>query len=190
MPLLTLSLVVIGIGIIGWRVKAQGGWRNFSPPVMRLALLPVIGLGLQYFALQLAGGTERVILYAVSLILLIGFFVVNWKQRALGLLAIGFLLNLVPILFNGGYMPITPEAMTALHPATTQWIEGLTRAGSKDIILSAGRAPFWFLGDVLVVSHPFPMPTAFSIGDLVILAGFGWTIYQFTKNPGVHYEPN
>ncbi|MBI3536660.1 MAG: DUF5317 family protein, partial [Chloroflexi bacterium] len=33
-----------------------------------------------------------------------------------------------------------------------------------------------FLGDIFIVSPPFPLPTAFSLGDILIFFGFTWSI--------------
>jgi hypothetical protein len=106
-------------------------------------------------------------------------------------LAVGYLLNLLPILANGGYMPITPETMSQMHPYTSveQWSSGLLRVGSKDIVLRAAEAPFWFLGDVFVLAPPFPLPTAFSPGDVAIIIGFGWAVHQFTAQRQAGHLP-
>ncbi len=188
MTLFALTLLIVGLGIGGWRITKYRGWGSPAIPVLRLWLLPFIGLALQFGALRWAGGTERIALFALSQALLVLFFGANFKYAPLRLLALGFVLNLLPILLNGGYMPITPEAMASLNPGTRaeQWISGLTRAGSKDIVVSAGEAPFWFLGDVFVLSRPFPLPTAFSVGDVIILIGFGWTVYQFSSPKGAN----
>ncbi len=179
---LTLLVVVACVG--GWQWIRHGRWSNVAPPSLRLMLLPLIGLGLQWVALRLAGGELRVWLFALSHSLLLGFLVANWKYAPLRVVALGYVLNLLPILANGGYMPITPEAMVQLYPHTTveQWHSGLTRVGSKDIVLRAAEAPFWFLGDVFVLAPPFPLPTAFSVGDLVITIGLGWVVHRFTAH--------
>lgn len=186
--LFALTLLIVGLGIGGWRIAKDKGWSSLAPPVLRLWPLPFIGLTLQFGALRWAAGTERITLFALSQGLLLVFFAANFKYAPLHLLALGFAMNLLPILSNGGYMPITPEAMASLNPGTSadQWINGLTRAGSKDIVMSAAVAPFWFLGDVFVLSRPFPLPTAFSVGDVLILIGFGWTVYQFSSPKGAN----
>ena len=70
-------------------------------------------------------------------------------------------------------MPITPETLVQINPGTTevQWPLGVHYGFSKDIILSQEATRLWFLSDILVVPPPFPWPTAFSLGDLLIAAG-------------------
>ncbi|MBI5303791.1 MAG: DUF5317 domain-containing protein [Chloroflexi bacterium] len=187
MTLFAIVLFALGAGILLWQARAHPTHQSSTLPPFRFLLLPVVGLVLQAIALRWAGGIERTILFVLSQCLLVVFFVANRSTPALWLLAVGFLLNLLPMIFNGGYMPITPEAMSKLNPAVAveHWQSGLVRPGSKDIVLPASDAPFWFLGDVFVLSRPFPLPTAFSIGDLVLLVGFGVALYQFSKPKGV-----
>lgn len=189
MTLFALTLLTVGVGISGWQIATQRGLGSVALPSLRIVPLPIVGLGLQLVALRWPGGMERLALLALSQVLLLTFFAVNFKYAPLRLLFVGFALNLLPMLLNGGYMPITPEAMVSLYPGTSpqQWSSGLVRAGSKDIVLPAEVAPLWFLGDVFVISKPFIFPTAFSIGDLIIVVGFGWAVYQFTSNRGVSH---
>ncbi len=180
MILYTLALLSIVVSVVLWRARKQGGWSKIAPSSLSFVLLPIMGLGVQFIALAQARGPQRLILFTLSYGLLLGFVAANWKFSPLRVLAVGFLLNLLAILSGGGYMPITPEAMVALRPETpaSQWISGYTRAGSKDIVLQAGETPVWFLGDVFVVGQPFPFPTAFSVGDVLILIGFAWMVHQ------------
>ena len=192
MPLIAVVLVAIGIAVSLWRRLVQGGKGNFAPPMLRLTLLPILGLGLQFIALRWTNGWERFVPLTLSQVLLLIFFVANWEHRPLRLIAVGVFLNLIPIISNGGYMPITPQAMSTLHPDTepSQWIAGFTHIGSKDMVLPAAESMFWFLGDVFVLRRPFPMPTAFSLGDVAIALGLGWTVYRFSEPSGVQYGPN
>ncbi|MBI3537605.1 MAG: DUF5317 family protein, partial [Chloroflexi bacterium] len=178
MTLYALALFVVALGIAGWRMWTLAGRAAFAPPAFRLMPLGILALALQFVALRWAGGVERIVVFTLSYISLFLFFVANFQSRPLRLLGLGFLLNLLPILFNGGYMPITPEAMASLHPSTTadQWGSGLIRPGSKDIVLTASEARLGFLGDIFIVSPPFPLPTAFSLGDILIFFGFTWSI--------------
>jgi hypothetical protein len=198
MTLFALVLLAVGVGIGGWRMATRGSGRDDAltsldsaqDAPLRLVPLPLIGFGLQLVALQWAGGAERFVLFTLSQALLLLFFAANLRHAPLRLLSIGFALNLLPMLSNGGYMPITPEAVANLHPGTSaaQWSSGLIRAGSKDIVLTAAEAPFWFLGDLFVLGSPFPLPAAFSLGDILILIGFGWTVYQFSPSLGVNND--
>ncbi|MBI5033335.1 MAG: DUF5317 domain-containing protein [Chloroflexi bacterium] len=192
MPFIAVVLVAIGIAVSLWRRLVQGGKGDFAPPNLRWLMLPILGLGLQFIALRWTNGWERFVPFTLSQMLLLIFFVANWKHRPLRLLATGVLLNLIAIVSNSGYMPITPQAMIAIHPdhEASQWIAGFTHTGSKDMVLPTAQSTFWFLGDVFVLRRPFPLPTAFSLGDVAIVIGFGWTVYRFSEPRGVQDEPN
>lgn len=100
-----------------------------------------------------------------------------WRNRRLPagwILALGFLLNAAVMLTNSGLMPIAPETLAVIRPETTpaDWEPGTAHPGSKDIILPASETRLWFLSDIFVIPPPFPLPTAFSPGDVVVLIGF------------------
>jgi hypothetical protein len=188
MPLFALALLFVGMAALIVQILLPRD-QDAIPLTLKLAPLAIVAFGLQLVALRWSAGMERVGLFGLSQVLLLTFFGMNFKRKPMRALAIGFLLNLVPMLFNGGYMPITQTAMVELHPGTNiaDWQIGLVRPGSKDIVVSATDAPFWFLGDVFVVGRQFRLPTAFSLGDLLILIGFGWAVYSFSPPLGGSY---
>ncbi|MBI5877273.1 MAG: DUF5317 domain-containing protein [Chloroflexi bacterium] len=148
---------------------------------MRAIYLPFVALGVQAWALRGDDGSHRLGLMALSFVLLFAFTWQNRKHRPMLLLLAGLLLNMAPMLLHNGYMPITPETLATLFPSAPEnWPLGLVRPGSKDIVASAADSPLWFLGDVFALASPFPMPTAFSIGDLVIMGGYLWSAIHFT----------
>lgn len=189
MTLFALVLVIVGMAAAVWRILRPTG-RNSIPTTLKFAPLAVGAFGLQLVALNWGTGIGRTGLFAVSQLALLTLFAINYNCKPVRLLAIGFLLNFLPMLFNGGYMPITQAAMAELHPRTqaSQWQVGLVPPGSKDIVVSPTESPLWFMGDVFVVGKQISLPTAFSLGDLLILTGFGWTVYYFTPLIGVSHD--
>ena len=148
---------------------------------LRVLWLAPCALLLQLPLVQAWGGAGwRSILFLASYSLLFMFCALNWRYAGARLLLAGFMLNFVVIATNGGFMPISQETVVRLHPGTTaaDWPAGTLRQGSKDIILPADEIRLGFLSDAIVVPPPFPLPTAFSAGDLVILAGFTVLFWQ------------
>jgi len=143
-------------------------------PVRSLWLAP-LALALQVPVLRGMGGAAwRGGLLLLSYGLL---FLFLWRNRhllAARILALGFLLNFLVIIVNGGFMPIAPETLALIRPGSTvaDWQPGTLDVGSKDIVLSATEIRLRFLADIFVIPSPFPLPTAFSLGDAVILVGF------------------
>jgi hypothetical protein len=122
----------------------------------------------------------RPLLMIVSYVILWG--VVFWNRRLPGMwiVLLGVTLNLIVIAANGGYMPITPEALARIGAgsAAYQMPSETVIRGSKDVLLRRNEARFWMLGDVLIIPEPFPRPTAMSVGDLMLAVG----IFVFVIN--------
>jgi hypothetical protein len=177
MILAAAVLVAVIIGLV------RGG----SPE--RLANLPfrsgwiaLIAFGLQiyliYFPEPVSAGllSPRVGLLVVSYALLL---VVIWQNRALPgvwLIGTGLIANFAVMILNGGYMPITPEALAQAgfaHNAQSA-AAGARVFATKDIVLSHDATIAWWLSDIFVLSPPFPISTAFSAGDVLVALGAFW----------------
>jgi hypothetical protein len=145
---------------------------------LRSAWLALLALVLQWPMLRTqAGPTEELAvqqaLFLLSHLLLLAFVWRNRRQPAILLVGLGVTCNLLVILVNGGLMPIAPETLVRINPGIPleEWPLGIHYGYSKDIILAKDATRLWFLSDILVLPPPFPWPTAFSLGDLVIAAG-------------------
>jgi hypothetical protein len=112
-------------------------------------------------------------LFLLSHLLLLTFVWLNRRLVGIQIVGLGVACNLAVILTNGGLMPITPETLVRINPGSTldQWTVGSHYGYSKDVILLSQDMFLWVLSDMLVLPPPFPWPTAFSIGDLLIAAG-------------------
>jgi len=113
------------------------------------------------------------VLFLLSHVLLLAFVWLNRQYDGSLLVGLGIVYNLAVILANGGLMPITPETAARINPGASleQCTIGYHYGFSKDIILPREETRLWLMSDVLVLPAPFPWPTAFSLGDLLIGAG-------------------
>jgi hypothetical protein len=167
-----LSAVLIGL--------ARGGrLGQLANLPLRWAWIALVAFGLQiyliYFPEPVSEGisSPRVIVLIFSYALL---FAIVWKNRALPgfwLIALGFLSNFAVMLLNGGYMPITPEALAQVgHSRNILSPEpGARVRATKDIVLPGDQTTAWWLSDILVLPPPFPIPSVFSLGDVAIALG-------------------
>jgi hypothetical protein len=139
-------------------------------PLLRAPLLPARQVGWQQ------------ILFLLSPLLLLVFVWRNRQLAGIPIVGFGVLSNLLVILANGGFMPITPQTLIQINPGTTldQWPSGFHYGFSKDVILAREQVNLWLLSDMLVIPPPFPWPTAFSLGDLLIAVG----IVVLLQGPG------
>lgn len=112
-----------------------------------------------------------------------------WANRRLpgiALVGVGMLANVAVMVANGGWMPITMEAVARLGVVGKVVAAGETARvwGAKNIVLPRGETHLWWLSDVFVLAAPFPVPGAFSIGDALIAAGLFWLLQWALMRPG------
>lgn len=95
-----------------------------------------------------------------SLLAIFTYF--NRKNKYIVLMALGFLLNAIPIFLNGGAMPVSAKAAETA---------GLTLNISKEGLytLINENTRLWFLGDIIPLT--FLRNFAISIGDIVAAVG-------------------
>jgi hypothetical protein len=121
---------------------------------------------------RLAGLSLHIGILMLSYLALLFTVWVNRRLPGMVVLGLGLVLNLTVMLANGGYMPITPQAMERIgHGDGAGIVPGTRVAGSKDVALPREQTNLWFLSDVLVLAAPFPIPSAFSVGDVCIALG-------------------
>jgi len=174
MILIALCLaLLLGLILVGGRVSnlasvnVKWGWLAPVAFLMQAYLI--------FFPAERAGDVlaPRSLLLVASHVLL---FVVIWKNRHLSgikVIGLGLLLNFVVMIVNGGFMPITPETLVRIgYDGNTSQLEtGYIVGRTKNVVVEPGEATLWFLSDIMVMPRPFPIPTALSVGDLLIVMG-------------------
>lgn len=164
----------------------------------RLADLPVcygwvliVAVVLQYpFVFNLVGWHSILglpvgqVLLALSTGLLVWVLWANWRLPGIKLVALGLALNVLVMACNGGWMPITPEVLARLghrsHAA-----EGVVAKvwGAKNVMKPLSETTLWWLSDIFVLASPFPVPGAFSPGDVLIALGIFWLLQKALLGP-------
>ena len=147
-------------------IPLRSAWLVLLALALQLPLLRAAPASIQDLRVQQA-------LFLLSYPLLLVFV---WRSRRLGailIVGLGIACNLVVVVANGGWMPISPEALTRINPGSVveQWPTETHYNHSKDIILARKDTRLRALSDALIAPPPFPWPTAFSVGDLVIAIG-------------------
>ena len=173
-----LSLAVI-LGLVASYIRHRSETASQIASIsLRAPWLALVALALQIPLLRAPFvPTQQVVaaeaLFLLSHLLLLFFVWLNRRLVGIQIVGLGVLCNLVVILTNGGFMPITPETLVRINPGSTldHWTVGFHYGHSKDVILLAHDTVLWVLSDILVLPPPFPWPTAFSVGDLLIAAG-------------------
>ena len=187
-----LALAVV-VGLIASFVRHRGQTAGQLAAVpLRSAWMALLAVVLQIPLLRAPFGTlEQVgtqqVLFLLSHLLLLAFV---WRNRHLAgiwIVGLGVTCNLLVIVANGGFMPVTPETLVQINPGSdlSQWPTGFHYGYSKDVILVREETVLWALSDRLVLPPPFPWPTAFSLGDLLIAAGIMVLLQGPARLPGV-----
>ncbi len=120
-------------------------------------------------------GSQALLLVVVGL---------NGRLPGMPLVGLGLALNLLVMAANGGYMPITPEALARAglgHLALSAEV-GSRLMATKDILLPRAATRLWVLSDVFVIPAEWPASSAFSAGDVALVVGV-WLFFQRTMAP-------
>ncbi len=135
---------------------------------LQIAWAPVIAVGLVLQVLLFstaigdALGTVAPPVYVVSQVIVLAAV---WRNRAIPgmpVVLLGGAANLVAIVANGGYMPVSPDALVALgRPPTDGYVNSRLVEG---VVL----AP---LTDIFAMPGWLPLANIFSVGDLLIGVG-------------------
>jgi hypothetical protein len=173
-----LALAVV-VGLVASLVHYGGrAFHRIAAIPLRSAWLALLAFVLQWPLLQAPAGPVQLIgmqqaLFLLSHLLLLGFVWRNRQLPGIQIVGLGVACNLLVIVANGGLMPIAPRTLVQINPGSTlaQWPIGAHYGHSKDIILLQAEIRLWALSDILVIPPPFPRPTAFSLGDLLIAVG-------------------
>jgi hypothetical protein len=181
MILAAAILVAVIIGLV-----RGGSLQRLASVPLRRGWVALVAFGLQiyliYFPEPVSAGlvSLRVGLLVLSYALLIA---VIWQNRALPgiwIIGAGLVANFAVMILNGGYMPITAEALMQVGQARNVLSSetGARVFATKDIVLPRDATVAWWLSDIFVLPPPFPIPSVFSVGDGLIALGAFWFLQK------------
>lgn len=125
-------------------------------------------------------GTFRQILFFSTTVLLALLALKLRRYWGAWLVAAGILLNLVPMAFHHGSMPIDYAILeeSGAFPEVTREDIGKQTNHGKDIVLEREDIHFFALSDRYVVTAPVYGTNIYSLGDFVLFAGVGAVVVQ------------
>ena len=105
----------------------------------------------------------------LSYVILIFAIFRNLKTLGFRFILVGVLLNFAAICFNGGLMPVTPEARSSAGMSSVeQAVVGRVLPEGSGILLQAEQTQLWLFTDIVPIEK---LGAVCSIGDLILLAG-------------------
>ena len=146
---------------------------------LRSWYLPMIALFGQWALVRLHGA-ELIPLEVLgaglilSYLALFVFIAKNFRLLGIRILAIGVVMNFAVMAANGGFMPLSPDALNEIaSPEYSSTLEvGQAVPASKDILLEKSDTALWWLSDVAAFPRVLgSMGIAFSPGDVLIALG-------------------
>mgnify|MGYP000424447092 CR=1 FL=1 len=153
----------------------RGSLLNLADKPFRCLWLALIAVVLRFTVLSSAFvnsplGYLSVPGQILSFIILLIVALLNFSIPGMPILGLGILLNLVVMVANGGYMPVSPDDLVEIgHPRQAE----ILRAGGTDFygiaLTEQTRLPF--LADIFVLPRFFPIRYVFSLGDALIGLG-------------------
>lgn len=170
--MLLVYAVAIGI-LIGFATRG----RLSALANVHIRFWPVALAGLFFQALLFSSplaasvGSLGPALYVISTALVMMSLVANFRQPGFWLIIAGAFLNFTAIVANGGYMPASPAAVSALSGTAVIPTTAYTNSA-----IASGSTTLAFLGDIFVLPRPLPLANVFSIGDVLIGVGGAWFV--------------
>jgi hypothetical protein len=174
MILLAVVLVSLAVALL-----RGGDLRRLADVSIRSGWLVLLAFALQAYLVYVPAGKNAGLsdpsswLHIGTYVLLLVGIWLNRRLPGMKWVLAGLVLNLAVIAANGGFMPITPDAVVQLgHADRVTSLEAGQRVYlAKDVILPREQTQLWPLSDVFVIALGFPLRTAFSCGDILVAIG-------------------
>jgi hypothetical protein len=172
-----ITAVVAGLLITVLRAKLTG--RHLKPIELKISWLVFVAVIPQFILFQIPAIARYIpeawipIILVISQALLVGFAAANVTKPGFGVLGFGSLANFLAIVFNGGWMPISPETVRRILPALPYDFDlvGRRLGQSKDWIFSNSDIHLPWLSDRFTLPGWISYKLAFSVGDVMIAIG-------------------
>ncbi len=179
-----MILAVAFFGAVLIALARGGSLRKLADLPFRLGWLAVAAFGLQIYLIAFPEARSQgfasvhVAVLVFSYSLLVPVIWCNRSIPGIWFVGAGLAANLIVMVLNGGYMPISPQAVTQVGHANrvVDFAPGARVVGTKDILLPPDQTVLWWLSDIFVLAPPFPVPSVFSLGDLLIACGVFWLV--------------
>ena len=134
------------------------------------------------------------ILYPVSMLILVAWVAMNWRVPGMLLIGLGLVSNTLAIICNGGLMPTTREAASAVGGVADYLLINGHYIAHNSVLLPDNQILLRPLTDIFVFPGGTPLtpggvPQIFSIGDACIAVGICLLVYNILRPAMVEQHP-
>ncbi len=164
------------LGVLIWRY-GRVGLDQLATFQLRGGLAAVLALMAQIVSMWTQ--QHRFEWLAVSILFLAWFGWLNRRHLGIVLASVGIALNMIVMLANGGVMPVSPESISRVADAYVE--PGTPLSFSKSNVQTAEQTTFAWLSDRLHLPGPLGQLAAWSIGDILLLAGIWHLLWSVMK---------
>lgn len=179
-------VIAVLIGLILGLCRAWIGKRAYRVYELKFPGLVLLAFIPQFLIFYLPSLRAQIpenlvsILFVSSIVILLAFSLLNIRKISFWPISLGFFLNALVIVLNGGWMPISPEVVQIVNPNAPagSWSVGQRLGYSKDIVLDPNLTRLWFLSDRLLLPEWMNYQVAFSLGDVLISLGVIWLLWS------------
>ena len=176
-PIVLGSALVVSL-IVGGRL---GNIRSWSLRATGVGLLAYAAQALMFTRWGTAWlGDWTPIAYEVTLLGALVFLLVNRRVTGISLLLAGLLLNMLVISANGGQMPASTVALGLAGQTEAAALLGERGSLANCTLMSSGTR-FNILGDWIVIRLASASGSAYSIGDVVAMAGGALLVFGMVR---------
>lgn len=164
----------LGTSLVVGKLR-RGKFSNMKNAEIHKWYLIVMSFLLEYIAVFLSNkGYDFVrnnifIIHLISYCLLFVGIYFNCSRFPFKLIMLGTFLNFLVIIFNGGQMPVSQEAM--IRAGITEDLNALLKGEIITHTVIAKDTVLKFLGDIFILPKPYPRPKVFSLGDVFMAVG-------------------
>ncbi len=126
-----------------------------------------------------SGAARQVLFFSTTLVL--ALLALHFRKYwGAWLVSLGIVMNLVPMAFHRGSMPIDYAIIerSGAFPEVTRADIGRQTNHGKDVVLERKDIHFFWLSDRYVVTLPAYGANIYSLGDFVLFAGLGLVVVQ------------
>jgi len=144
-------------------------------------------LAISYLDPHGAAGVLRQVLFFSTTVVLAALALRFRRYWGAWLVSLGIILNLIPMAFHNGSMPIDYAIIerSGEFPEVTRDDIGKQTNHGKDVVLERDDIHFFALSDRYVVTLPVYGANIYSLGDFVLFAGLGAVVVQMVGSAGI-----